>query len=62
LDGSKLFEKDEPLLDGFKWKSGAEPDTQGIWAWSEVFIVNNSAGQKVYLGLFYYVMNTRFIF
>ncbi|XP_031419463.1 atlastin-2-like isoform X2 [Clupea harengus] len=37
---------DEPLT-GFSWRGGCERETTGILAWSEVFVVEKSDGNKV---------------
>jgi len=39
----------EPTLKGARWRSGSDPETHGIWAWSQVFIINGTEDEKVTL-------------
>lgn len=34
-------------LDGFKWRGGRNPETMGIWMWSEIFTHDFENGEKV---------------
>lgn len=42
-----LNEESTSLSQFFKWRSGPEPETQGIWAWSEIFVVKGPSGENV---------------
>lgn len=39
-------------LDGFKWRGGRKPETNGIWMWSEIFTHDYENGEKVAIILF----------
>ncbi|KAH7976579.1 hypothetical protein HPB52_016520 [Rhipicephalus sanguineus] len=41
-----LGDPDAPL-EGFKWQAGSQRQTTGILMWSEVFLVENSQGEKL---------------
>jgi len=34
-------------LEGFQWNHGIEPETKGIWVWSEPIIVKQSDGKEI---------------
>lgn len=34
-------------LDGFKWRGGRKPETNGIWMWSEIFTHDYANGERV---------------
>ena len=39
--------KAEELSGGFNWRGGADPETKGIWVWSEPFIIQNFKSEEV---------------
>ncbi|KAL1479262.1 hypothetical protein MTO96_051995, partial [Rhipicephalus appendiculatus] len=41
-----LGDPDAPL-EGFKWQAGSQRQTTGILMWNEVFLVENSQGEKL---------------
>ena len=42
-----LSNKAEELSGGFSWRGGVNPNTEGIWVWSEPFIIQNSKREEV---------------
>lgn len=35
------------LHGGFKWRGGKNPETNGIWMWSEIFTHDYENGDKI---------------
>ncbi|KAH9380055.1 hypothetical protein HPB48_020606 [Haemaphysalis longicornis] len=41
-----MIDPNEPQQ-GFRWRSGSDRETKGIWIWSDVFVVTTTEGRKV---------------
>ncbi|XP_077529407.1 atlastin-3-like [Haemaphysalis longicornis] len=41
-----MTDPNDPEL-GFRWRSGSDRETTGIWIWSEIFVVTTTEGRKV---------------